>query len=389
MAGDNLSLMRGGPTHRLLDRLRLIGPGTHSATWLCVILLALTFVPLAMYCALDGTLWRSGHGIPLLRDYAVLSRFLIALPVLVLLAPYSDEVLRQAARQFGHASLVAPSRQAAVRRELAKVRLLRDARTPEVVCLLVALAASAIYGPTLGDRLPGVTSWVMDADGRLSQGALWLHYVAMPLFRFVVLVWVWRLLLWTLLLWKLMRLRLDLHASHPDGAAGLGFLGRAQERFAVLSLANGFVLCGAFANHMLYLGESIFGLRYLIAGYVAGSSALVLAPLLLLAPTMVRVKRHALLRYDALGNRAARTFDRRWPRGVAAGDTRELLDSPDASALCDFTGVYGTIKNLPAVPIGRWSIVRIVLYAAAPLAPLLLLVFSVDELAERLFGLLA
>lgn len=389
MPGDNFSLMRGGPTHRLLDRLRLIGPGTRSATWLCVVLLALTFIPPAMYCALDGTLWRSDHGVPLLRDYAVLSRFLLALPVLVLLAPRSDEILRQAARQFAHASMVAPSRQPAVRHELGTVRRLRDARTPELVCLLLAVGASAIYGPSLGDRLPGVASWSVGADGRLTQAAVWLHYVSMPLFRFVVLVWLWRLLLWTCLLWKLVRLRLDLHASHPDGAAGLGFLGLAQERFAVLSLANGFVLCGAFANHMVYLGESMFTLRYLIAGYVIGSSALVLAPLLLLAPTMLRVKRHALLRYDALGNRAARTFDRRWPRGMPAGDERELLDAPDSSALCDFTGVYGTIKNLPALPIGRWSVVRIVLYAAAPLAPLLLLVFSVDELAERLFGLLA
>lgn len=389
MAGDNLSLMRGGPTHRLLDRLRLIGPGTHSATWLCVILLSLTFVPLAMYCALDGTLWRSGQGVPLLGDYAVLSRFLLALPVLVLMAPRSDEILRQAARQFAHASLVAPSRQQALRRALGEVRRLRDARTPELLCLLLACLTSAVYGPTLGDRLPGVASWSLDAEGHLTQAALWLHYVSMPLFRFVLLVWLWRWLLWTCLLWKLVRHRLDLHASHPDGAAGLGFLGLAQERFAVLSLANGFVLCGAFANHMLYLGETLFSLRYLIAGYLVGSTALVLAPLLLLAPTLLRVKRHALLRYDALGNRAVRTFDQRWPRGQPAGDTRELLDAPDASALCDFTSVYATIKNLPAVPIGRWSVLRIFLYAAVPLAPLVLMVFSVDELAARLFGLLA
>ncbi len=388
MPGDNLSLMRGGPTHRLLDRLRLIGPGTHSAIWLCVVLLALTFVPLAMYCALDGTLWRTAHGVPLLRDYAVLSRFLLALPTLVLLAPRSDDILRQAARQFAHASLVAPSRQESVLRELRKVRELRDARLPELICLLLAIA-SVFSGTTLGDRLPGVAEWSLAADGRLSQAGVWLQYVSTPLFRFVVLIWLWRLLLWTWLLWKLVRQRLDLHAAHPDGAAGLGFLGMAQERFAVMSLANGFVLCGAFANHILYLGETLFSLRYLIVGYVIAASALVLAPLLLLAPTMLRVKRHALLKFDALGNRAVRTFDLRWPRGLMAGDTRELLDAPDSSALCDFTGVYATIKGLPAVPISRWGVVRIVLYAAAPLAPLALLVFSVDELAERLFGLLA
>jgi len=389
MPGDHLSLMRGGPTHSLLTRLRLIGPGTHSATWLCVTLLVLTFVPLAMYCALDGTLWRSSARVALLSDYAVLSRLLVALPLLVLLAPRSDQMLRAAARQFVHASLVAPSRQPVLVRALSRVRQLRDALSPELVCLLLALAPLAMSGPSLGDRLPGVAQWSVHGDGRPTQAGLWLHYVSLPLFRYVMLVWLWRLLLWSYLLWRLTRVRLDLHPAHPDGAAGLGFLGLAQERFAVISLANGAVLCGVFANHMVYLGESLFSLRYLITGYVLGASALVLAPLLFLAPTLLRVKWHALLKYDALGNRAARSFDLRWRRGQAAGDERDLLDAPDSSALADFTAVYGTIKQLPPLPITRWGTLRIVAAALLPMAPLLLLAFSVDELAASLFGLLA
>lgn len=389
MSGDNLSLMRGGPTHRLLDRLRLIGPGTRSPRWLCAVLVALTFVPLAMHAAMEGTLWRHDAGVPLLADYATLGRFLISLPILVLLAPRSDEILRAAARQFLHASLVAPSRQPALVRSLRRIRELRDSRWPELVCLVLAIASISVAGPSLGDRLPGVAQWSLTAHGQLTRAGQWLHFVSMPLFRFVLLMWMWRLLLWTLLLWRLVRLRLDLHPVHPDGAAGLGFLGLAQERFAVISLANGFVLCGSFANHMVYLGETLFAQRYLITGFLLASTALVLAPLLLLTPTLLRAKRHALLKYDALGNRAARSFDRRWPRGIPAGEERELLDAPDSSAMADFTAIYGTIKSMPPLPIGRWGVVRVVLYAAAPMAPLLLLAFSVDELAEKLFGLLA
>lgn len=389
MPGDNLSLMRGGPTHSLLMQLRLIGPGTRSATWLCVALLVLTFVPLAMHCALDGSLWRGQQHLALLSDYAVLTRLLIALPMLVLLAPRSDQMLRAAARQFIHASLVAPARQQALASSLKRVRQLRDATWPELVCLLLALVPLTLPGASLGDRLPGVVQWSVHADGQLSPAGEWLHYVSLPLFRFVMLVWLWRLLLWAYLLWTLTRVRLDLHPAHPDGAAGLGFLGLAQERFAVISLANGAVLCGVFANHMVYLGASLFSLRYLITGYVVGATALVLAPLLLLTPTLLRLKWHALLKYDALGNRAARSFDRRWRRGQAAGDGRDLLDAPDSSALADFTAVYATIKQIPPLPITRWGVVRIVAAALAPLAPLLLLAFSVDELAASLFGLLA
>lgn len=387
MRCNDFSLMRGGATHALLARLGLIGPGSRAAPWLALTVTLIAFLPLAVSCVLDRTLWHLEGGIPLLRDYAAVGRYLVALPLLALLAAPNDRILRNTARQLVHSSLVAPARQQDLEGLLRQVRHWRDAPIAELACLALALLPALLPGhPMIG--VAGVPEWSNAADGSLSQAGAWQEFVAMPLYRFMVLIWLWRLLLWSLLLWRLTRIRLDLHPVHPDGMGGLGFLGMAQERFAALSLANGFVLCGAFANHMLYGGDTLFGLRYLIAGFVIGSSLLVLAPLLFLTPTLVRAKRHALLKYDALGNRVARSFDRRWPRGQAAADTRNLLDEPDASALCDFTGVYGTIRNMPPVALTRWTVLRVVSSALVPMLPLVLLVFSVDELAEKLFGLL-
>lgn len=386
MRCDNFSLMRGGATHGLLSRLGLIGPGSAAAPWLALALLLLTFLPLAMASTFEGTLWSMPGGMPLLRDYATLARYWVALPLLVLLAAPSDRILRSTARQLVHSALVAPAREHDLERALQRIRRWRDAPAPELACLVLAVLPAWLSTPLI--TLPGVATWSLSLDGTLSQAGLWQTHLSMPLFRFVVLLWLWRLALWIYLLWQLTRIRLNLHPTHPDGAGGLGFLGMAQERFAAISLANGFVLCGAFANHMLYAGESLFGLRYLLAGFVFGSSALVLSPLLLLTPTLLRAKRHALLKYDALGNRTARSFDRRWPRGRAAGDDRNLLDAPDASAMADFTAVYATIKAMPPLPVNRWTCLRVIMYAVAPLLPLVLLAFSVDELAQRLFGLL-
>ncbi|HEY0334802.1 MAG TPA: hypothetical protein VGC74_14010 [Stenotrophomonas sp.] len=387
MRCDNFSLMRGGATHALLSRLGLIGPGSRATPWLAISVVLLAFAPLAMACVFDGTLWRLPGGMPLLGDYAAMARYLVALPLLVLMAPWSDHVFRNTARQLVHSALVAPYRQADLEHLLRQVRRCRDAIAPELICLAIALAPAFLPGhPMIG--VPGVAGWSAGLSGEPTQAGQWQAFVSMPLYRFVMLMWLWRLLMWSYLLWRLTRLRLDLHPLHPDGNGGLGFLGLAQERFSAISLANAFVLCGAFANHMIYGGDTLFGLRHLIIGFIAASAAVVLAPLLLLTPTLIRAKRHALLKYDALGNRVARSFDRRWPRGQAAGDTHSLLDAPDASALCDFTDVYGTIKAMPAMPIDRWIVVRVVLYGALPLLPLVLLSFSVDQLAEKLFGIL-
>lgn len=386
MRCDNFSLMRGGATHGLLWRLGLIGPGTRAAPWLALSLVLVSLLPLAIISTLDGTLWSMPGGVPLLRDYAAMGRYLVALPLLVLLASPSDRILRNTARQLVHSALVAPAREADLERVLQRVRRWRDASAPELVCLVLAVLPAWLPGALVA--LPGVATWSASADGVPSQAGLWQTHLAMPLFRFIVLIWTWRFVLWAYLLWQLPRIRLDLHPTHPDGAGGLGFLGMAQERFGALLLANGFVLCGALANHMVYAGYTLFSLRHLLAGFVIGSSALVLSPLLFLTPTLLRAKRHALLKYDALGNRTARSFDRRWPRGRTAGDERNLLDAPDSSAMADFTAVYATIKAMPPLPLNRWTCIRVLMCAIAPLLPLVLLVFSVDELAQSLFGLL-
>ena len=57
--------------------------------------------------------------------------------------------------------------------------------------------------------------------------------MSIPIFQFLTLRWLYRLLLWFLFLWRVSRLDLRLAPSHPDRAGGLGFLdvvaGKARE----------------------------------------------------------------------------------------------------------------------------------------------------------------
>lgn len=385
MPHTRYSLMRGGLVHRLLQAGGVLDR-QHLACWLAALMVLLCVLPLMLLCARAGSLWSQPARMGLIGDYATLSRLLLALPLLVIAAPRCDTLMGNAFRQLSQASRIHPHRSARLHTLLEQIRRWRDAWWAEASCLLIAIIPSWFLGNAVS-LLPGIGDWRL-ADGLLTPAGHWYEWVAVPLFRLVALLWLWRLLLWTLLLWRLPRTGLVLHAEHPDGAGGLAFLGIAQERFAVLALAGGILLSGACVNHMIYLGDTLYSMRHLLAGYVIGAMALLVAPLLLVAPSMIRAKRHALLRFDALGNQAVSAFDKRW-RARAGGSTDDsLLDHGDASALADFGGVYQTLSAMSVVPFNRWNLLWIALHAMVPLLPLVLLSISIDDLVKKLLGIL-
>ncbi|MCF7752164.1 hypothetical protein KQ945_15490 [Bacillus subtilis subsp. subtilis] len=392
MDPQGYSLMRGGLVHRVLHASGLLAGQAHLSWWLAAALVVLSAGPLLLATTVAGTLWPAATGMALFGDAATLSRLLLALPLLVVAAPYADALLRTALRQLASAELVPARRRDRLDALLQRVRRGRDGWLPELLCVLLALAPLLVADHPV-NLLPGIPDWRLHG-GQLTAAGRWYEWVALPLFRLLALLWLWRLVLWSLLLCGLPRVGLRLHAEHPDGAGGLAFLGLAQERFAILSLAGGLILAGACINHTQWLGEPLYAQRHLLAGYVIGTTALLLAPLLVLMPTLMRAKRHAMFRFDALGNRAAAVFDRRWQGaslGIAAGDSNSdsLLDHGDASAYADFSGVYQGLAQMSVVPFNRWNVLWIALHALVPLLPLVLFAMSIDELVKKLVGILA
>ncbi|MGH8038151.1 MAG: hypothetical protein ACREPD_10445 [Stenotrophomonas sp.] len=386
MTQERYSLMRGGLVHRLLHATGALH-GRRLSWWLAGALVALSLLPMLLLANAAGMLWPRPHAMALLGDYATLARLLLALPLLILAAPRADALLRNALRQLSHASLVPAHRQPRLQLLLQRVRRCRDSWWPELACIVLALAPLYFHGGVVS-LLPGIPDWRLQGDA-LTPAGQWSAWVGMPLFRLVVLLWLWRFVLWTMLLWRLPSVGLVLHAEHPDRTGGLAFLGLAQERFSILGAAGGLLLAGACLNQITYLGETLYGLRHLLAGYVVGVTLLLVAPLLLLAPSLIRARRHALYRFDALGNRAANVFEERWQAAseVTAG-AESLLDHNDASAYADFSGVYQGVVAMSVIPVTRWNLLWIALPAAAPLLPLVLLAMSVDELVAKLFGML-
>ena len=348
------------------------GLSRHRASILAALMLPILGAPLF---ALSD--WRAGIEVPLTQDFAVLARVLLVMPLLIAAAPQFDMLIDRAMEQPMRAGLLSPRMLQRHRDWSARLRALRGNRAINIVLVLMAVG-SCLWQPILPGPLLGLTGWGFGADGRLNAAGGWYVFLFMPLFRFLILMWLWRLLLWTVLLGSLARLNLRLNAAHPDGAGGLGYLGFVQQRLSVLLVAGALMLAGSAANRIRHLGETMSDNLYPLVGYVLVYPLLLLAPLLLLTPLLLRAKRDAVLAYGVLGQQMAHAFHKGWIQQPDAPDAQLL--SPAPSAMADFGAVHATVAGMGLLPIRLNGILVMLLSAGAPLALLLFVQLPFDLL---------
>ena len=85
--------------------------------------------------------------------------------------------------------------------------------------------------------------------------------------------------------------------------------------------------------------------------------------------------------YGLLAQRYVEGFDHKWVRG--AFPSEELLGTGDIQSLADLGNGYQIVREMRIVPFGLQDISRLALATAAPLTPLLLTIFSFEELVLR------
>jgi len=215
----------------------------------------------------------------------------------------------------------------------------------------------------------------------------WYAHVSLPVFQFIACRWYFRLFLWTRFLWQVSRIRLRLLPTHPDGAGGLSFLSSVSSAYVPLAAAHGVLLAGWIANQILYFGARLPQYALEIAMMVIFLQLILLGPLIVFAPQLADVRLLGRREYDALGQRYAREFDAKWLRGGApAGEP--LLGSGDIQSLADLGGCLEVVRTMRPIPITKASAITIAMSSLLPLAPLLLTMMPLEELIQRLVGVL-
>jgi hypothetical protein len=215
-------------------------------------------------------------------------------------------------------------------------------------------------------------------------------YFSLPLYRVVVLTWLWRYVIWSWFLWRASRLHLTIVPSHPDLSGGLAFIGVGQMAFAVVIVAFSIASSAVVGMQAVYGAVSLPSLYPLIGGYLAFMLILFLGPLFMFSPALGRAKRWGLYQYAALGGAYTTAFQHKWIESGAGerGEREPLLGSADIQSLADLAGSFEVVRQMRTYPFDPRVVMVLTAAAVSPLLPLALLEYPIGELLGDIVHLL-
>ena len=367
------SLTRGGPTYRLWLVLA-------RGNWLRLSLLvtAVTWSPIVVLSIVE---WRATGKLPsLFVSYSLHIKLLIAIPVLLA----AEDVLHMRTGRC--------------------IERIMDERwaepTSKVAALVVAPNGGATHASRRSSRWcwrsvearwsPGgcCSRWASSAAAVLAAGsasAVWHAVVALGIYQYLLVRWIWRWWIWTRLLWGLSRLKLRAIATHPDKQGGLGFLAQPTVGFAAVIFAVCTVQASVWADqwrsptspscrtskrsrHCWRLRCWSPWARWSCSSGRCGA-------------------RGSTQSASTAGWRpTARMFHARW---IMRGEREELLGSPDVSSLADMATSYEVIKDMRPLPFNLYNLIFIALAVLAPMIPLALMQVPLLKLLGKLSGVAA
>jgi hypothetical protein len=380
---EDFSLVLGGPLFQLLRKARLEGDALellHRRIIASIVLAWFPLLVLSLFGAATGDVGR----VSFFRDIEVHARFLVALPILIGAELLVNSRIRPVVRRFVEWRIVLPEQRPAFQKAIESALKIRNSVFVELMLVAVVYTVGLLVWNSRTEL--GLVTWYALPGSRwnLTAAGYWYVFVSLPVFQFILLRWYMRLFIWFRFLWQVNRIELNLVPTHPDRCGGLSFLGKSSYAFSPILFAQGAILAGIVAARVLYRGESLQSFRFQIAGFIVFFVVVVLAPLLMFSLRMSRARRKGLAEYGLLAQRYVEHFDQKWVR--ASFTPEELLGSGDIQSLADLGNSYQVIREMRVVPFGLQDISRLAIATAAPLSPLLLTIFSFEELMIRLFN---
>lgn len=384
----DFSLVLGGPLFQFYKRVRLSGDELELARRRVLVIAGVAWLPLLLLSMIGGYALGGSLKVPFLYDIEAHARFLVALPALIIAELIVHSRIRPVVKRFVERRLIVAEDMPKFHAAIDSAMRVRNSIIVEVTLLIL------VY--TLGIWLwrsqiaTGAASWYAMHEGtqfHLTLAGYWYAFVSIPIFQFILLRWYIRLFIWFQFLWRVSRLNLSLIATHPDRAAGLGFLGQSAYAFGPILFAQGTMLSGLIASRVLHEGQNLMAFKKEAGGFVGFFILFILSPLVLFASQLARAKRKGLGDYGALASLYVTGFQKKWIQGGAPKD-EELIGSADIQSLADLGNSFEVVQKMRMVPFSLKDVARLAAVTAAPLLPLGLMIFSVEELVARLIKIL-
>lgn len=385
---ESFSITRGGPLHWLLVRVGLAGDERQQVIRRTLLAVLVAWFPLLVLSLIQGRAYGTQTQIPFLRDWAVNVRFLIAVPILILAELSIDQKWRILVLQFLRSGLVGEKELPAFEAVIERTTRLRDRVLPETLLIIAAFIPSIFFVKT-ELLMSGVSNWHTTGagSGQVSLAGWWFNLVSTPFFRFILLRWLWRMCIWTSFLWRVSRINLYLVATHSDMAAGVRFLSVGQKAFSPVVFAGGTVIAAQVGNAIAYQGASLSSMKLPMIAYGVLAIIVLVVPVLVVVPVLIKTKKKALLEYGALVTIHNQLFDRKWIQKNQPADV-VLLGNPDPSSLIDLGSSFLVVRQMGIVPIDKPTLVTLAVAAALPMLPLFLYVTPADALVRAVLKML-
>jgi hypothetical protein len=345
----------------------------------CLALVAGAWLPLLVITAIEGTL--SGDPAAFIHDIGVHIRFLVALPLLLIAEVAIERRFAKAVAYLPQAGVVDEESRAAYEDAIERAHRWRDALPVEAVLAFMAYALSWVELVALLEREP--SSWIRaDASGSPSVAGLVYLGLSAPLYRFLVLRWLWRLVIWSSVLVRLARAPLHLRATHPDQRGGIGVLCAAVTSFGWVVLAFGASLAGNYYRIVTLEHLSVNALWKETIAFAILAPALFAAPLFAFAWPLERTKRRYHEEYGATSQDFARRYDRQW---VLAPTRAPIpLGSQETSTHADLGTSFRESLQTRTLPITREEIMFLFACAAIPMIAYLMTQIPLLDILARM-----
>lgn len=386
---SNFSVVLGGPLFQLLMRLRLTTPSLGLLKKRIIYITLFAWLPLFLLSIIEGKAWGSVR-VPFLFDIEDQVRFLIALPLLIGAELLVHQQLRLLVGQFVDRNIITKKALHSFKESIDSALKLRNSVTIELLLLvLVYLSGPYLWSTvTIVEMMAsGSGSWyaVNDNTGsHLTLAGYWYVFVSRPLFQFIAYRWYYRIFIWARFLWQTSRLDLHLIPTYPDRACGLGFLALSSIAFAPIVIAHGVLFAGFIANAIFFTGAKFTDFMILIFSVVLFVEFIVLGPLCVFIPSLMRAKRIGLRDYGVLASRYVDEFDFKWVRGGVTNDER-LIGSSDIQSLADLANSFQGILNIRSFPFDKGTVLQVILFVLLPILPLVLTMIPLEALIQKFF----
>ncbi len=384
----DFSLVLGGPIFQLFRRSHLSGDGLELLHRRIVVITLIAWLPLLLLSLLDSYLLGSPVKLTFLHDIEAHVRLLVALPALIAAELVVHTRIRPAVNAFLKRRIVLKQHEPKFLAAVDSATRLRNSVPLELVLFLLVFTVGQW---TWRSQIPmGTATWYAISQGgqvHLTLAGYWYAFLSVPIYQFILLRWYLRMFIWFRFLWQVSRFDLRIVPTHPDRAGGLEFLGKSAYAFSPILFAQGALASGVIASRVLYAGANLWSFKMeaiILIGFFLG---VILGPLLMFTPQLIRAKRKGLEDYDLLASRYVEGFEQKWVKGnVAEGEG--LLGTGDIQSLADLANSYAVVREMRPVPFDLQDMTRLAVVTALPFLPLGLTVFSAEELVMRILKIL-